>query len=135
MIRFICECNDEIKELQKATIKVIDGKVRTVEAVCSCGKYMQELDKEFNGFPNLIRTEPTLSNRRDKVPICRQRPKTLFFNRIAACLVTYSWITETKDLRLIVMRLPTAYSQLITTVSIHRIYTPLLIRHSAVRPF
>jgi len=67
MIRYICECSDEVKELHKATIKVIDGKIRTVEAVCSCGKYMQELDKEFNGFPNLIRTEPTLSNKRDKI--------------------------------------------------------------------
>ena len=67
MIKFICECSKEIKELQKATIKVIDGKVRTVEALCGCGKYMQEVDKEFNGFPNLIRTEPTLTKNRDKL--------------------------------------------------------------------
>tara|TARA_R100000734_G_C3235216_1_gene41783 strand:- start:31 stop:288 length:258 start_codon:yes stop_codon:yes gene_type:complete len=65
MIKFICKCCKEIKELQKATIKVIDGKVRTVEAVCSCGKYMQEIEKEFDGFPNLIRTEPTLTKNRD----------------------------------------------------------------------
>tara|TARA_B100001093_G_scaffold519824_1_gene610749 strand:- start:2331 stop:2588 length:258 start_codon:yes stop_codon:yes gene_type:complete len=67
MIKFICKCCKEIKELQKATIKVIDGKIRTVEAVCSCGKYMQEIEKEFNGFPNLIRTEPTLSKNKDKL--------------------------------------------------------------------
>jgi hypothetical protein len=67
MIKFVCKCNKEIKELQKATIKVIDGKVRTVEAVCSCGKYMQEFEKDFNGFPNLIRTEPTLSSKRNKL--------------------------------------------------------------------
>ena len=28
---------------------------------------MQEVDKEFNGFPNLIRTEPTLTKNRDKL--------------------------------------------------------------------
>jgi hypothetical protein len=67
MIKFVCKCNKEIKELQKATIKVIDGKVRTIEAVCSCGKYMQEFEKDFNGFPNLIRTEPTLSSKRNKL--------------------------------------------------------------------
>jgi hypothetical protein len=67
MIKFVCKCNEEIKELQKATLKVIDGKVRTVEAVCSCGKYMQEFEKDFNGFPNLIRTEPTLSSKRNKL--------------------------------------------------------------------
>ena len=67
MIRFICKCCEETKDLQKATLKVIDGKVRTVEAVCSCGKYMQELEKDFSGFPNLIRTEPTLSKKRDKL--------------------------------------------------------------------
>tara|TARA_Y100000004_G_scaffold30756_1_gene32067 strand:+ start:1678 stop:1869 length:192 start_codon:yes stop_codon:yes gene_type:complete len=60
MIKFICKCGEETKELTKATIKVIDGKVRTVEAVCSCDKYMQECSKDFNGFPSLIRTEPTL---------------------------------------------------------------------------
>jgi hypothetical protein len=67
MIKFVCKCNEEIKELQKATLKVIDGKVRTVEAVCGCGKYMQEFEKDFNGFPNLIRTEPTLSSKRNKL--------------------------------------------------------------------
>ncbi len=67
MIKFVCKCGKEIKELQKATLKVIDGKVRTVEAVCGCGKYMQEFEKDFNGFPNLIRTEPTLSSKRNKL--------------------------------------------------------------------
>lgn len=67
MIKFICECKEETKDLQKATIKVIDGKVRTVEAVCGCGKYMQEIEKDFDGFPNLIRTEPTLTSKRDKL--------------------------------------------------------------------
>jgi len=61
MIEFICKCGKEKKQLQKATLKIIDGKVRTVEAVCSCEKYMQECKKDFDGFPSLIRTEPTLN--------------------------------------------------------------------------
>jgi hypothetical protein len=67
MIKFVCKCGKEKKELQKATLKVIDGKVRTVEAVCSCEKYMQEYDKDFNGFPSLIRTEPSLTKKHDKL--------------------------------------------------------------------
>lgn len=67
MIKFVCKCGKEIKELQKATIKVIEGKVRTVEAVCSCDKYMQEIEKDFDGFPSLIRTEPSLNKRGDKL--------------------------------------------------------------------
>ena len=61
MIRFICnKCNDTL-ELIKATIKNIDGKWRTEQAYCKkCDEWMQELEKDFNGFPNLIRTEPTL---------------------------------------------------------------------------
>ena len=67
MIKFICKCGKETKNLTKATIKNIDGKWRTVEAVCGCGDYMQEYEKDFTGFPNLIRTEPTLSSKRDKM--------------------------------------------------------------------
>ena len=64
MIKFICKCGKETKELQKATIKIIDGKVRTVQAVCSCDKYMQEIEKDFDGFPSLIRTEPSLNKKK-----------------------------------------------------------------------
>ena len=67
MIRFICKCSKETKDLQKATLVLRDGKWVTKEAQCSCGKYMQELEKDFSGFPNLIRTEPTLSKKRDKL--------------------------------------------------------------------
>ena len=67
MIKFECNNCGITKELMKATIKIIDGKVRTVEALCDCGEYMQEIEKDFNGFPNLIRTEPTLSSKRDKL--------------------------------------------------------------------
>jgi hypothetical protein len=62
MIKYICKCG-EAKELQKATIKVIDGKVRTEQSLCKCGKWMQELEKDFGGFPSLIRTEPTLNKK------------------------------------------------------------------------
>ena len=67
MIKFICNKCGETKDLMKATLKVIDGKVRTVEALCKCGEYMQEIEKDFDGFPCLIRTEPTLSKKRDKL--------------------------------------------------------------------
>ena len=53
----------ESKELQKAIIKVIDGKVRTEQALCECGKWMQEVEKDFKGFPSIIRTEPTLNKK------------------------------------------------------------------------
>ena len=49
----------------RATLKVVNGKVRTKEAKCECGEYMQEVAKDFNGFPSIIRTEPTL--KRDKL--------------------------------------------------------------------
>jgi hypothetical protein len=68
MIRFICNNCNETKDLMKATIKVIDGKVRTQEAYCQkCNEWMQEIEKEFNGFPSLIRTEPTLSKKGDNL--------------------------------------------------------------------
>ena len=68
MIRFICnKCNDTL-ELTKATIKNIDGKWRTEQAYCKkCDEWMQELEKDFNVFANLITTEPTLSKRGDKL--------------------------------------------------------------------
>ena len=52
----------------KATIKVIDGKVRTQEAYCEkCNEWLQEVEKDFDGFPSLIRTEETLSKKGDKL--------------------------------------------------------------------
>ena len=68
MIKYICNTCDETIELQKATIKVIDGKVRTQEAYCEkCKEWMQEIEKDFDGFPSLIRTEETLSRKGDKL--------------------------------------------------------------------
>tara|TARA_R110000824_G_scaffold8881_1_gene40266 strand:- start:1051 stop:1308 length:258 start_codon:yes stop_codon:yes gene_type:complete len=67
MLKYICNNCGETKDLMKATLKEIDGKIRTVEALCNCGEYMQEIEKDFDGFPCLIRTEPTLSKKRDKL--------------------------------------------------------------------
>ena len=67
MIKFICNTCNETKDLMRATLKEIDGKIRTVEALCKCGEYMQEIEKDFDGFPCLIRTEPTLSKKGDKL--------------------------------------------------------------------
>ena len=67
MLKFICNTCGEAKHLMRATLKVIDGKVRTVEALCNCGEYMQEEEKDFDGFPCLIRTDETLSNKGDKL--------------------------------------------------------------------
>ena len=67
MLKYICNKCGETKDLMKATLEVVDGKVRTKEALCKCGEYMQEIEKDFDGFPCLIRTEPTLSKKRDKL--------------------------------------------------------------------
>ena len=67
MLIFQCNNCGAKKELMKDTINIIDGKVRTVEALCDCGEYMQEVEKDFNGFPNLIRTEPSLEKKNDKI--------------------------------------------------------------------
>ena len=66
MLKYKCKCG-KTKDLMKATLEVVDGKVRTKEALCKCGEYMQEIEKDFDGFPCLIRTEETLSNKRDKL--------------------------------------------------------------------
>ena len=63
MFIYYCKkCKIE-KKIPKATLEIVDGKVRTKEAKCNCGKYMVEVEKEFGGFPNLIRTEPTLNKK------------------------------------------------------------------------
>ena len=62
MSKYICICGAS-KEITTSTIKVIDGEVRVAEAKCKCGEYMKEEDTSFTGFPNLIRTEPTLSKK------------------------------------------------------------------------
>ena len=66
----IYQCNKcEIKkELSKVVMKVINSKVVNLGTECpKCGEYMQEVAKSFGGFPSIKRTEPTLSNKKDKL--------------------------------------------------------------------
>ena len=65
MTLYICECCKESKEIPKATIVLRDGKWVTKEAECSCGKFMDSTPTK--GMPNLKRTEPSLSNKGDKL--------------------------------------------------------------------
>tara|TARA_Y100001970_G_C14063300_1_gene765359 strand:- start:147 stop:401 length:255 start_codon:yes stop_codon:yes gene_type:complete len=65
MTLYKCECGKEEKEITKATIVYRDGNWVAKEAICGCGKYMDSEPAE--GMPNLIRTEPTLSNKGDKL--------------------------------------------------------------------
>ena len=67
MLNYVCNFCGNTRQLSKATLEVVDGKVRTREALCKCGEYMQEESKEFGGFPNIRRTEPSLSKRQDKM--------------------------------------------------------------------
>ncbi len=63
MFKFICKSCKKTKELSKSIIEIIDSKVRTKNSECECGDYMVEQEKSFEGFPNLIRTEPTLTKK------------------------------------------------------------------------
>ena len=65
MTLYSCECGKEEKEVGKATIVLRDKKWVCKEAECSCGKWMDS--KPTEGMPNLKRTEPTLSMKRDKL--------------------------------------------------------------------
>ena len=67
MLKYQCNNCGETKDLMRATLEVVKGKVRTKQAKCKCGEYMQEIEKDFDGFPCLIRTEPTLSKKGDKL--------------------------------------------------------------------
>jgi uncharacterized Zn finger protein len=67
MLKYQCNKCEIQKELSKVVMKVIEGKVVNVGTECpKCGEYMQEIFK-FGGFPNIKRTEPTLSNKNDKL--------------------------------------------------------------------
>ena len=68
MLLYQCnKCEIQI-QLTKVVMKVIDGKICNIGSECpKCNEYMQEVDKEFGGFPNIKRTETSLSNRKDKL--------------------------------------------------------------------
>ena len=67
MLKYICNNCGETKDLMRATLEIKEGKVRCKQAKCKCGEYMQEQEKDFDGFPSLIRTEETLSKKGDKL--------------------------------------------------------------------
>ena len=48
MIKYKCKKCEKTKDLMRATIEVVDGVVRTRQAKCKCGKYMTEIEKDFN---------------------------------------------------------------------------------------
>jgi hypothetical protein len=61
MSLYKCPKCGKTREIQKITINIVDGRLITPEALCSCGVYMTTANKE--GMPGLIRTEPTLTRR------------------------------------------------------------------------
>ena len=61
MMIFQCKKCNKQKKLMKATLEIVDEKIRTKEARCECGNFMVEVEKQFDGFPSVIRTEPTLN--------------------------------------------------------------------------
>lgn len=63
MFKYYCKNCNAKKNLEKATLEIVDGKIRTKEGKCKCGNYMVEVEKDFGGFPTLIRTEPTLNKK------------------------------------------------------------------------
>ena len=68
MLKYQCNKCEIQKEFSKVVMKVENGKVVNVGTECpKCNEYMQEIAKEFNGFPQLRRTEPSLSKRRDRM--------------------------------------------------------------------
>ena len=68
MLKFQCNKCDIKKELSKVIMKVINSKVCNIGSECpKCGEYMQEIEKDFGGFPNIKRTDPSLSNKNDKL--------------------------------------------------------------------
>ena len=57
---FLCKKCGATQELQKSTMVIIDEKVVTKEAKCSCkeDQYMDEvLTKEHEGFPTIRRND------------------------------------------------------------------------------
>ena len=68
MLKYQCNKCEIQKELSRVVMKVIDGKVVNVGTECpNCNEYMQEVEKEFGGFPSIKRTEPSLSKSKDRM--------------------------------------------------------------------
>ena len=64
MTFYSCKCGNT-QEIGKQTIRYRDGGWKTIEARCECGLWMESKPEE--GLPSIVRTEPTLSKKRDKL--------------------------------------------------------------------
>ena len=66
MTIYRCECG-KVKDIGKATLAFREGRWRTIQAICDCGKWMESEPEE--GMPQLKRTEASLSKkiRHDKL--------------------------------------------------------------------
>ena len=68
MLKYQCNKCEIQKEFSKVIMKVENGKIINVGTECpNCNEYMQEVEKEFGGFPSLKRTEPSLSKSKDRL--------------------------------------------------------------------
>jgi hypothetical protein len=58
MTEYQCKKCDITVVLREQTLIIVNGKVCTKESECKqCGKYMVEVEKDFTGFPTVIRNE------------------------------------------------------------------------------
>ena len=68
MLKYQCNKCEIKKQLSKIVMKIIDNRVCHIGSECpQCGEYMQEVEKEFGGFPSIKRTEPSLSKSKDRL--------------------------------------------------------------------
>ena len=64
MASFKCKGCGATRELQKMTTVLVNNEWVVKQALCTCedDKYMQQVfDKSYDGLPNLIRTEASLT--------------------------------------------------------------------------
>ena len=64
MTLYRCTCGKS-KEIGKASLAFMEGRWRTIQAICDCGLWMDSEPEE--GMPSLRRTEPSLSKKGDKL--------------------------------------------------------------------
>ena len=67
MLKYICNNCGETKDLMRATLEIKKGKVRCKQAKCKCGKYMQEIEKDFEGMPNIVSNESSKKNEKNGI--------------------------------------------------------------------
>ena len=55
-----CDKCQKTKQIVKATLKEVEGKIVTIEALCDCGEYMKVQVPKGQGMPTIIRNENDL---------------------------------------------------------------------------